>query len=94
MTKNDGGKIITGTRSQTDKESRFNFAKECDGKRQEYRINSDLLKELDKNIWASPCPTKVNPWKLKGIKKMLDSTVVDYALETYGLPVWRSDLPL
>ena len=31
-------------------------------------------------------------FKLKGIKKMLDSTVVDYAQTYYGLPVWRSGL--
>ncbi|HNP21105.1 MAG TPA: hypothetical protein PKM63_01285 [Panacibacter sp.] len=57
----------------------------------EYRINSDLLKELDKNVGIT-MSDEGESFKLKGIKKMLDSTVVDYAQTYYGLPVWRSGL--
>ena len=57
----------------------------------EYHISKDLLKQLDVTI-GSGITDESESFKMQGVKKLLDTTVIDYAQTYFGLPVWRSGL--
>lgn len=57
----------------------------------QYHINQNLLKHLDSKPGIS-LTEEGESYKMQGVKKMMDTTIVDYAQTYFGLPVWRSGL--
>ena len=57
----------------------------------EYHINKNLLKQLESKV-SDTLANEGESYKMQGVKKMFDTTVVDYAQTYFGLPVWRSGL--
>lgn len=56
-----------------------------------YHIDKSKLNQLDSKP-QTQLTEELESFKMQGVKKMMDTTVVDYAQTYFGLPVWRSGL--